>query len=890
MLKFIQKLTFSRSKSLEERRFLLAGIVTCVAIAAVLLSSVTTNQGIVFSVGLAAAFLFMVVVIVFTLKTKRVTLGSSVIILVANLAILPVGYLMGGGIFSGAPLWYVIGIVFVFVLFKGFLFWLYLIMSLAAFAVSTYLGAVHPEWVIPISQDGYNIHLDSYIAMACVSVLCGLLFKFQNMVLNNELKRVEQQSQEIEALNKTQNNFFSSMSHEIRTPISTIIGLNEMTMREKQLSPEVLENTLNIQNASKMLLTLINDLLDMSKIQSGKMEIVPAKYDTSRMLSEITNFHWSRATEKNLGFDIQVDESIPPMLYGDETRVKQVVTNLLTNAIKYTEDGSVTLRFGGEQTGPDTFLLRVEVEDTGIGIRKENIPYLFEPFRRIEGKETKHIEGTGLGLSISKQLVDLMGGTISVDSIYTKGSTFRTEIPQKIAQGGSAIFRKPGILSRQQPDYQQSFEAPKAAVLIVDDNEMNRIVCRKLLRATKVQVDLAESGKECLEKAHEKHYDAIFMDHEMPGMDGIETLHNLRQQPGGLCRETPVIALTANAGADWDAFYLEQGFSAYLSKPIQSSRLEGLLLACLPADLVEQSYVKQDEVTPHIFETINKRPFVVTTDSIADLPDYLARENEILVMPYYIKTRQARFKDTVEIDTNNLREYLDSSADNTVHSSPSPVEEYEEFFGNALTESKLVLHLSSSKAISSAYQTAFEAAQSFDNVHVVDSGHISTGLGMMAIRAVELLRGGARPEEVIPELEKYQKLIHSNYLVPALHLSHTKYRSAFLTRMMVNVFNMEPVFVTKKGRLTIRRFMTGYVRSTPEQFVRFILKNLQNADTKRLFVTFSACSLEDREHVLQEIQQMGLFEEVIAHRASASTFINCGPNAFGLIYQERFPQ
>ncbi len=885
MLKFIHKLTLAHNKSLSEKRFLLAGIVTCVAVFSVLMNAIFSQQGLLFSVMLGATFAFMIGVLVFTLRSKKFMLGSIIIVCVGNLVVIPVFYFMGGGIYSGAPLWYVIGIVFVFVLFSGPLFWLFLLLSLGAFALSTYMEQIHPEWVTKISQEGYGIYLDSYIAMVCVSLLCGILFKFQDLILRDEIRRAELQSHEIEGLNKTQNNFFSSMSHEIRTPISTIIGLNEMTLREKNLPPEILENTLNIQNASKMLLTLINDLLDMSKIQSGKMEILSAKYDTSRMLSELTNFHWDRAMEKNLSFDIQVDENIPPMLSGDETRIKQVVTNLLTNAIKYTKEGSVILRFGGEKTSPDSFLLRIEVQDTGIGIRKEDIASLFDPFRRVEDSNTKNIEGTGLGLSITKQLVEMMGGTISVDSIYTKGSTFRAEIPQKIIQSSGTI-RKPGLMSRRQPDYQQSFEAPRASVLIVDDNEMNRIVCRKLLRATKVQVDMAASGRECLEKTREKHYDAIFMDHEMPQMDGIETLHSLWQQPGGLCRETPVIALTANAGAGWDTFYLEQGFSAYLSKPIHSSRMEALLLACLPPDLVEQRFIQKDASTPHLIETVSKRPFVVTTDSIADLPEYLYRNHEIQVMPYYVITKQGRYRDMQEIDTNSLRQYLKDTEDTSVHSSPAPVEEYEAFFGNALTECKLVLHLSSSRFISDAYNNAVEAAKSFDNVHVIDSGHISSGLGMMAIRGAELLRSGMRPEDVMAELEKYQKRIHSNFLVPALHQSNTKYQTGFLTKFLMNVFNLEPVFVTRNGRLVIRQYITGYVRSTPEQFVRFILKNKKDSQIKRLYVTFSGCPVEDQEHILNEIQQQLHCDEVIAQRSSASTFINCGPNAFGLIYEE----
>lgn len=884
MFEFFEKLTLSHQRPLEERRFLLGGSISCVAIIFVIINAIITEQGRWFTIGLGMALLLMIGLIIFTLKTKQVTIGSHLLIIIVNLVILPVGFPLGGGTYSGAPLWMLVGVTFVFLFFKGFAFWLYLTLSLIAMGLSYYLCYLHPDWVVQL-QEGYSAHLDSYIAIICAGLIVGGLFKFQSMILTKEIGRAEQQAEEIEKLSQTQSSFFSSMSHEIRTPINTIIGLNEMTMREKNLSPEVLENTLSIQNASKMLLTLINDLLDMSKIQSGKMEIVPVKYDTGLMLSELTNFHLRRATEKELGFDIQVDENVPPMLFGDETRVKQVITNLLTNAIKYTKEGTVTLRFGGEQAEPGWYLLRVEVEDTGIGIRKEDIPYLFDSFRRVESQDTVNIEGTGLGLSISKELVEMMGGTISVDSIYTRGSTFRVEIPQMIAQGSSGSIRKPLAIGRQQPEYQQSFEAPRATVLIVDDNEMNRIVCRKLLRATKVQVDMAESGRACLELTHSKHYDAIFMDHEMPGMSGIEALRGIRQQVGGLCRETPVVALTANAGAGWDAFYLEQGFSAYLSKPIQSSQLEALLLACLPADLVEQQYKNPEEANARIYETISKRPFVVTTDSLADLPEALIREHEILVIPCYVQTVKGRFKDIEEIDTSNLRQYLAASGDNSVHSVPATVEEYEHFFGDALSENKFVFHLSGSQTISQAYHNALEASRSFDNVWVVDAGHVSVALGMMAIRAEELLRSGLQPEAVISELATYRKKIRSYFLVPSLMKGQSKYKAGFFTKLVTGVFNLDPVFETRKGKLRIHKYITAYMRSSADQFVKDYLEDPMNAKRQRLYVIFSGCSAQEREHILQEIEQYARFDEVIAQQASAATFIDCGSGAIDLVYE-----
>lgn len=883
MIKRITGLINSSSETLPRRMFLLSCIVGSIAMFAVFMVSLLSGQGIVISAGLAVGLIILIIVTIFALKTDKLTLAGSIMVLISCCVVCPVGYILGGGAYSGAPVWFILGFMFVFILFKGALFWIYLVLTIAAFAAATWVGARYPDLVVPLPTD-YGIYLDTFIATTVVGMVAGILIKFQNIVLEREIDRVEAQRDEIEKLNESQSNFFSSMSHEIRTPINTIIGLNEMTLREKKLPEEVAENTVNIQNASRLLLSLINDLLDMSKIQSGNMEITPGEYDTSDMLSEITNLHWNKAMEKGLHFDIQVGENIPPMLYGDETRIKQVIINLLTNAIKYTEEGYVTLRIGGETSGPDTFMLSVEVEDSGMGIKKENMDSLFDAFRRVEGEESKNIEGTGLGLSITKQLVELMNGTINVNSIYTKGSTFRVEIPQGIAKEGNISFAERGIKRAVIEDYHQSFEAPEAKVLIVDDNDLNRMVCQKLLRSTRVQADTAESGKDCLEMTKEKHYDAILMDHEMPQMDGIETLRKLRRQSDGLCKDTPVIALTANAGSDREAFYIDQGFSAYLAKPIQSRQLENILLASLPKDLIERDYTDRGEEIFHTYEAVHKIPFMITTDSICDLPEDMLRENEIRIMPYYIVTKYGRFRDLDEIDADNLQQLI-SKGEQEIHSDPAPIAEYEEFFGDALSEARMVLHLSSCKKVSSAYDRALSASRSFGNVYVMDSGQMSTGMGMMAVKAAELFRSGMRVEEVINELEGYSKRIKLNFLVPYLLKSGTKYNMPLLPRLLMNVFNMEPVFSTKNSGLVIRRFMLGYIRNTQDQFVRYCLAHKNNINTKRVYVTFSCCTPEQRQHILDEIQKLVDFEEIVVHKASAATYSNCGSNSVGIIYE-----
>ena len=261
--------------------------------------------------------------------------------------------------------------------------------------------------------------------------------------------------------------FFSSMSHEIRTPINTIIGLNEIILRG-DISEDVAENARNIQGASKMLLTLINDILDLSKIKSGKMEIVNVSYETGALFSEIVNMIWIKAREKGLEFRLQVDPSIPSMLCGDEVRIKQVLINLLNNAIKYTSAGSVTLSIRCERLMLNRVRVWYSVEDTGQGVKKENIPYIFNAFKRVNEEKNRHIEGTGLGLSIVQQLVELMGGEISVNSVYTKGSTFVVTLEQDIVNsrelGTFTLASRSRVHEGEQ--YHQSFEAPDAHILV----------------------------------------------------------------------------------------------------------------------------------------------------------------------------------------------------------------------------------------------------------------------------------------------------------------------------------------------------------------------------------------------------------------------------------------
>lgn len=400
-------------------------------------------------------------------------------------------------------------------------------------------------------------------------------------------QELEEETRKAQAANLAKSQFLSNMSHEIRTPINAITGMNEMILREA-INPAVREYAENVRSASSSLLGLVNDILDFSKIEAGKLEIIPVEYEISSVLNDLVNMVKTRAEKKGLEFSIEASPELPTLLFGDEIRLKQIVTNILTNAVKYTEKGGVTLRISFEKADRQNILLRFSIQDTGIGIKPEDIEKLFNAFERIEETRNRTIEGTGLGLNITKRLLELMGSRLEVESVYGQGSIFSFTVEQRVVNWSpignfEEAYRRTAI--RQQV-YRESFTAPQAHVLVVDDTTMNLTVMRGLLKATKVQIDEAESGQEALALTMKKEYDVIFLDHRMPGMDGVETLAALRAQSGGKNERTPVICLTANAISGAREWYLAQGFNDYLTKPIIGEQLEAMLVKYLPPERV----------------------------------------------------------------------------------------------------------------------------------------------------------------------------------------------------------------------------------------------------------------------------------------------------------------
>ena len=395
------------------------------------------------------------------------------------------------------------------------------------------------------------------------------------------------------------------MSHEIRTPINAVLGMDAMILRECQ-DENIREYAMNIQNAGQNLLVLINDILDISKIESGKMEILPVEYDFSSVIHDVVNMNMMRAEDKGLKMHVSVDNSLPFKLFGDEVRIRQILVNLLSNAVKYTKEGSISLSVSGHKVGED-ILIKFEVEDTGIGIKPEDLQKLFVRFERIEEERNRNIEGAGLGMSITIQLLKLMDSELQVESEYGVGSKFSFVLRQRIVSDEPIGDLEERIKQLpQQYSYDVAFVAPEAKILVVDDNAINRKVFINLVKQTKVQVDEAENGIKCLEMVQEKHYDIIFLDHMMPELDGVETIRRMKQLTNYPCENTPVIALTANAIQGAKEMYLKEGFDGFLSKPIPPEKLERMIKEWLPKELilmendVEKEEDKENQKLPEV--------------------------------------------------------------------------------------------------------------------------------------------------------------------------------------------------------------------------------------------------------------------------------------------------
>ncbi len=434
---------------------------------------------------------------------------------------------------------------------------------------------------------------------------------FDYTFAEQQRRRLIELKEQAEQANRAKSQFLANMSHEIRTPMNAILGMTQLLLREPDLGKNAYNHVVNIQEAGNVLVSIINDVLDFSKIESGKMEITPSVYQTEKLLRDIDNTVTVKLAEKEVRFHMEIDPNLPSALYGDELRLRQILNNLLDNAVKFTDYGKILFKLGFREqefgeNGRSRILLEIEISDTGTGIKEEELPLVFQTFQRMKRKDNSQAEGTGLGLSLVKRLMDLMGGEIFVNSVYGCGSTFQVLLPQFVED------RMPiGEFARSAPEtdkevsaHVEGFAAPEAKILVVDDNVTNLKVVRGLLAPYEMKIDTALSGLECLEILKEESYDLILMDHMMPEMDGIETFHLIRKmEKEAGTREVPVIALTANAVNGAREMFLNEGFQDYVPKPVDLKLLEQVLHQHLPEELIQRRETVREDSPEEAKET-----------------------------------------------------------------------------------------------------------------------------------------------------------------------------------------------------------------------------------------------------------------------------------------------
>jgi len=447
-----------------------------------------------------------------------------------------------------------------------------------------------------IRKDGSVRWVDDYGHFANLPGYGDVYYVFIEDITENKLAKEEQEKarnleialEHAEQANVAKSAFLSNMSHEIRTPITAILGMNEMIQRETD-NARILDYSENIRKAGVSLLGIISDILDFSKIETGRMELESEEYSLADLVADLYNLTWFRAEAKGLELRFHVDQKIPSRLVGDEIRIKQIITNLLTNAVKYTEKGSVDLEINTDPASDGLVKLNVTVTDTGIGIRNEDMERLFEPFDRLDLKKTRTIEGSGLGLAITRQLLSLMDSELNVESRYEQGSRFYFTITQKVADPTPIGAFDPELYIHKVPDARRKhslFTAPGMRLLIVDDTTMNLQVIAGLLKRTRMHIDVAASGAECIAMFGREHYDLVFLDYRMPQMNGIETLTIIKREYPEKFEKTPIISLTASAVSGDKEKMIKAGFTDYLSKPVNIDEMEHMMIKYLPQDSV----------------------------------------------------------------------------------------------------------------------------------------------------------------------------------------------------------------------------------------------------------------------------------------------------------------
>ncbi len=879
---------YDSSRDVKDRTFVLFSAYYIMALVAAMVVGILLKEPASSTIFSLIMTVICILLMLYVVKNNKVK-GAKIVVAIVLVAVFqPFQFFTKGGITAGDPFSLLLGTYYLVLILEGGLRVAMCIIDMFVLLGCWTLSYLKPELVTTYPREADLIY--SFIKYIIAMMVLTAVIVFQTRIYRMEVRNSEKKTKELEELNRSQNRFFSSMSHEIRTPINTVLGLNEVILRQEDASEEIKKDARNIQGAGKMLLALINDILDISRIEAGRMEIVPVNYSVASLLSEIVNMFWLKTEEKGIAFNVDIDPEVPETLFGDEVRLKQILINLLNNAVKYTKEGSVALHMECEFPDAGNVLLKISVSDTGIGIKPEALPTLFDAFQRQEEDKNRYIEGTGLGLFIVKQLVELMGGEITVNSVYSRGTDFTVTLRQGISSekriGELSISGGRSVIGSDK--FEHSFTAPTARILIVDDNEMNLQVEKKLLDGTEMTVDLALSGQEALIYTLKTHYDVIFMDHLMPDMDGIECFEKIRAQKDGMNVITPVIVLTANAGSDNIELYNNAGFDGYLLKPVSGAQLEDKLVSHLPSEKVLGA--GENEAAGSSVNTASgysrKRAVAIACGSMNDLPQHIVNELQISTIPSQVVTDKGIFADNIDLDSEELFRYMGDDL-KPVETLPPKEEEYVNFFASVLRKAHHLVFITLTSSSSGEYDAATRAAKAFDNVTIVNSETLSSSMGMLAVIAAKLARQNLPLDKILSELEVAKKNLNCSFIIKTTDVMARRNKIGPVMNVILTTLWLRPILRVRNDRMEVGKFLFGSETKCYEKYIKYALPYRIVPDRSLIFVTYAGLEEEELLWIEERLRERVNFDRVIFQKASAGIASNCGAGSFGLLYMTK---
>ncbi len=887
MIDKIRELMGNDNRNMREKLFVIICLEAIVAAVACLIECISLRVGLFNYVVVFTTLIIIPWAVWYVMNKGGQELPIATVTLWMNCVVFPMVFFTCGGVESGSNCWFAMGLIYIFLVYRGRALVIYGLLTVVVDVASYVVAYLHPEFVNPLGSR-LAVYVDSAFGLISVGITAGLVFTFRRAGYMRESAMAINQRNEIDRINASRERFYANFSHEIRNPINAIVGLNELNLRISK-DKEVSSNSEAIARSGKLLLSIVNDIMDLTQIENHSMQLSISPFNSADVLTELMEMISIRAENKGLELILETDPELPKTLIGDERRITQVLLNLLTNAVKYTEEGQVRIRVASDRQGEDKVRIKASVSDTGIGIEKKNIDHLFETFSQFDRGSNGDIEGNGLGLPIAYELTNLMGGTLSVDSVYGQGSTFTMDVTLAYEGDdviGGSNYEELRDTSTTTREYVRSFEASKARILVVDDDAQNRAIIKGLLRDTKVTVDEAGSGEEALKLTAKEQYHVILVDYLMPGMSGSELLDSIRTQGGGKCRESVVIALT---GANLDGRMHNNvlyDFDMILTKPVEYTVLEEAIADNIPKELIEyrDSNKKSSRSTFTKVVTKRKRRLRITTDSICDIPEDVIKKYDIGIMYLYIKTAKGRFKDTVEIDTSDLMGKL---TENSRELCPdgATVAEYERFFTRELEASEDIIHLSFSSKMGNTCGRAMEAAKSFSHVQVIDSGLISSALGLLAMISSVWASMDKPIEEICRDIKKLSKHIEMCYVLPSSSIYAEYGLMAKKRGQLYDALNVHPAISISGGKLKQVRAYRGDMEKVIPRHIKTTMLLAGRMDNRvPIIATHVGLSPRMQNNIMKELKQSIPENALMLTKSSVSSAGNVGVGAVGIAY------